>query len=120
MNQNMTIGIDERRRRWTRQSLSVTLAILATLALMTTVAFAETGGDSYNTPDAVGSASLSPGWAIRADANPSMDVALWYAPEALGIASSSRGWAIRADANPSMDVALWYAPEAAGQDCSIC
>ena len=45
-----------------------------------------------------------------------MNVALWYAsPEVSSIASSIR--AIRADANPSMNVALWYVPAAAdGQD----
>ena len=112
MNQNMTTSIDKRSQRLTRRGLSVMLAILATLALMTTVAFAETGGDSYREPAEVSSVS-SRGWVIRADANPSMDVAAWYAPAAASTAASNRGWAIRADANPSMDVAAWYAPEAA-------
>lgn len=90
MNQNMTMGVDMRRRRLTRHSLSVALAILVTLTLMTAVALAGTGGDFYSAPEAVSSAS------------------------------SSRGGAIRADANPSMNVALWYAPAAVGQECTVC
>jgi hypothetical protein len=46
---------------------------------------------------------------IRAEANPSMDVARWYAPiEASSALLASR--ALNRDANPSMDVARWYAP----------
>jgi hypothetical protein len=56
---------------------------------------------------------------IRADANPSMNVAQWYISPA-GSSVSAAGWAIRADANPSMNVAQWYVPAWAGTQLLSC
>jgi hypothetical protein len=50
---------------------------------MTTVAFAQPSGDPFATHyTALSEASSAPSasWTIRADANPSRNVALWYAP----------------------------------------
>jgi hypothetical protein len=46
---------------------------------------------------------------LRADANPSMNVARWYAPEA-AITARTPSSMLWAGANPSMNVALWYVP----------
>ena len=92
MDQGITINSLKKNQGSSWRGLSVALAVLAALVLTTTVAFAQ------------------PGQAIQADANPSMNVALWYAPDASSITRAN--WTIRADANPSMDVALWYGPDA--------
>jgi hypothetical protein len=56
---------------------------------------------------------------LQRDANPSMDVARWYAPvQASGALFASQ--ALHADANPSMDVALWYAPAESDFEALLC
>ena len=77
--------------------VGVMLAAIVVVALMSGPAFAHSGEEA----DA--------GRSIRADANPSMNVALWYVPPRTnGALVANR--ALNRDANPSMDVAEWYAP----------
>ena len=78
------------------QMVGAMLTAILAVALMAGGAFAHSGEAD---------ASRS----IRAEADPSMDVARWYAPiEASSALLASR--ALNRDANPSMDVARWYAP----------
>jgi hypothetical protein len=110
MKQDMMTKISENSKGQSTRILSLMVALLLTLAMVTSVAFADMGGD----PSGKDSASQ----ALRADANPSMDVALWYTGPDLTFINASR--ALRADANPSMDVALWYAPAEAGPENLLC
>ena len=113
--------------------MTVVLTILVALALMTAVSFADNSGAPWTiradanpgmpvaqwyAPAAASSAPSTP-WTIRADANPGMPVAQWYAPAAASSAPSIP-WTIRADANPGMPVAQWYAPAAVSQGCFSC
>jgi hypothetical protein len=138
MVQGIMTRILRNRRGQSLPFLSVSVALLLALAMVTSAAFADMGSDPTGKDDAAlledsselcGCGSISYGanpsmdvalWyagpdlsflnasrALRADANPSMDVALWYAGPELSLLNASR--ALRADANPSMDVALWYA-----------
>jgi len=93
-----------RSRRVAGKGFSMALAILVALTLVTGVSLA----GSSDAP-----------WTIRADANPEMPVAQWYAPAAVSSAPNTH-WAIRADANPEMPVAQWYAPAAVSQGCFSC
>ncbi len=79
--------------------VGVTLTAVVAVALMVSMAFAHS------------SEEYSPSRSVRAQANPSMNVALWYAPaEVNGVLLASR--ALLEDANPGMNVAQWYAPAA--------
>ena len=105
----MKIFRTNQRQSW--RLLGSMLVVLLALAMMTSLAFADSGVISSEKDEPMVSAvsnASGASRALQAGANPSMDVALWFTP---GEASSATGsdWAIRSDANPSMDVALWYA-----------
>jgi hypothetical protein len=110
MEQNMAMRSTRSNRSATWRLSAILLTMLVALVLMTSAAFAQSGDDSlaYSAPEEVIGVASAP-WVIRADANPSMDVALWYAPVRVnGALLASQ--ALHAGANPSMDLALWYAP----------
>ena len=64
------------------------------------------------------SGAIASGLAIRSGANPSMDVAQWYAGPELSFVNASQ--ALQAGANPSMDVARWYTPGEASSEVLLC
>ena len=114
MAQNIIMGIFDRNESTERWSLGATLIIAVALVLLMSVVFAESTGDAF-----AAQVEFNPNRALRAGANPSMDVAQWYGPAAAAVAASPNR-ALRAGANPSMDVALWYAPPAADTQDQLC